>query len=59
MLPEMHRSIATEYFIAVGNSWARPVETDLVNIGFWVLWLGVGYLLFIWRKADHLPPGAR
>jgi hypothetical protein len=54
-LPADHKSLATGYAEGVANSWLTPVENVLINVGFWVLWLGVGYLLFLWRKADHMP----
>jgi hypothetical protein len=56
-LPADRTSLATGYALAIANSWLTPVENVLINGGFWVLWLGVGYLLFFWRKADHMPRG--
>jgi hypothetical protein len=52
-----HASVATGTYLAIGDSWLTVVESIFVNVGFWVLWLGVGYLLFFWRKADHIPRG--
>jgi hypothetical protein len=57
-LPADHTSLATGYALAIANSWLAPVESVFINVGFWALWLGVGYLLFVWKKADHMPPGA-
>ena len=37
---------------------AFTASSILITGGFWVLWLSVGYLLFFWRKADHMPHGA-
>jgi hypothetical protein len=54
-LPAGHTSPATDVFLQVADSWLTAVQTVLINGGFWVLWLGVGYLLFFWRKADHMP----
>jgi hypothetical protein len=42
----------------VSNSWIGKTEAVLVTGGFWILWLGVGWLLFVLKKADHIPPGA-
>lgn len=52
-----HASVATGTYLAIGDSWLTVVESIFVNVGFWILWLGVGYLLFFWRKADHIPRG--
>src|SRR5580698_9722683 len=41
-----HASVATGTYLAIGDSWLTVVESIFVNVGFWVLWLGVGYLLF-------------
>jgi hypothetical protein len=49
----------TDYFLAVRDSWVHTVESWLITVGFWILWLSVAYLLFFWRKADHMPPDAR
>jgi hypothetical protein len=52
-----HASIVTGTYLAISDSWLTTVESVFINAGFWVLWLGVGYLLFFWRKADHMPRG--
>jgi hypothetical protein len=57
-LPAGHTSAATDVFLLVSDSWLATVQSLLINGGFWVLWLGVAYLLFFWKKADHIPPGA-
>jgi hypothetical protein len=58
-LPAAHISRPTAYLLAVNDSWVGPVESALITGGFWILWLGVAWLLFVWRKADHIPPGVR
>jgi hypothetical protein len=57
-LPDDHISRPTAHLLSVNNSWVGKVESLLITGGFWVLWLGVAWLLFVWRKADHIPPGA-
>ncbi len=54
-IPADHASLATGYALGIAHSWLTPVETVFINGGFWILWLGVGYLLFFWKKADHMP----
>jgi hypothetical protein len=57
-LPPDHISRPTAYLLAVNNSWVGLVESLLITGGFWILWLGTGWLLFAWKKAHHIPPGA-
>jgi hypothetical protein len=58
-LPADHVSRPTAHLLSVRQSWIGSTESVLITGGFWILWLGVAYLLFVWRKADHIPPGAR
>ena len=58
-IPDARVSRPTAYLLSVNNSWIGWVEIALVMGGYWILWLGVGWLLFFWRKADHIPPAAR
>jgi hypothetical protein len=52
-----HQSIVTGTYLGVTDSWLTTVESVFINTGFWALWLGVAYLLFFWRKSDHVPSG--
>ena len=56
-LPADHISRPTAHLISVKHSWIASTESALIMSGFFILWLGVGYLLFVWKKADHIPPG--
>lgn len=58
-LPDARVSRPTAHLLSVDDSWVGSVESALITGGFWILWLGVAWLLFVWRKADHIPPGAR
>ena len=58
-LPPAQVSRPTAYLLSVNDSWVGSVEAVLVTGGFWVLWLGVAWLLFGWKKADHIPSGGR
>jgi hypothetical protein len=58
-LPEARISRPTAHLLAVKQSWVASTESALIMGGFFILWLGVGYLLFVWKKANHVPPGAR
>jgi len=54
-LPQDHVSPPTAHYLAVYDSWVHTLESALITGGFWVLWLSIAYLLFVWRKSDHLP----
>lgn len=54
-IPQDQLSRPAAHLMAVRDSWVGTTESALITGGFWVLWLGVGYLLFFWRKADHMP----
>ena len=56
-MPQDRLSRPTIHLLSVHESWVGGVESALITAGFWILWLGVGYLLFFWRKADHMPRG--
>jgi len=58
-LPDDRLLRPAAHLLAVSDSWVGTVESLLITGGFWILWLGVGWLLFVWRKADHIPPGTR
>ena len=53
-LPQDHVSRPTAHYLAVNDSWVRTWESALITGGFWVLWLSIGYLLFVWKKSDHM-----
>lgn len=53
-LPAGAQSIPVQRYIAVHDSWLFVVTSALKNLSLWVLALGVAYLLFFWRKADHV-----
>lgn len=56
-LPQNHVSRPTAHYLAVNDSWVRTLESGLITGGFWVLWLSIAYLLFVWKKSDHMPHG--
>ena len=54
-LPQDRMSLPTAHYLAVNDSWVRTLESTLITGGFWVLWLSIAYLLFVWKKSDHMP----
>jgi hypothetical protein len=46
----------TQYFLGLRSSWVGTTSTVLLNLVFWVLWLGTGYLLFFWKKPRQVLP---
>lgn len=54
-LPKDHLARPTLHYLAVRGSWVGILESALITGGFWVLWLSIAYLLFVWKKSDHMP----
>lgn len=56
-IPEAMRSRPTAHFLGVRASWVGMTSSILLNLVYWILWLGTGYLLFFWRKpAESATP---
>ncbi len=51
-IPTGTQSLPTQLFLGIRSSWVGTIAQTLLNLVFWVLWLGVGYLLFFWRKPE-------
>ena len=47
-LPKL--SLPTRQLIGVTQSWLGVSTAVVFNTSFWVLWIGIFYLLFFWRK---------
>ena len=52
-IPKAAQSLPTQYYLGVRSSWLGATETVLLNLVYWVLWLGTAYLLFFWRKPGE------
>ncbi len=51
-IPESERTLPTQFFLGMKSSWVGKTASVLLNIAYWILWLGTGYLLFFWKKPD-------
>jgi hypothetical protein len=49
-LPSEHLSRPTIHYIAVFDSWVSLVTRITFNLSVWLFWLGVFYLLFLWKR---------
>ncbi len=58
-IPEAARSLPTAHYLGVRGSWVGIASSALLNLVFWILWLGTGYLLFFWRKPAEVAPVSR
>jgi hypothetical protein len=47
-----HPSDVTQEYVGLAQSWLGDVAKVLFTGSFWVLWLGVIYLLFFWRRDE-------
>ena len=54
-LPAAAISLPTRQYIGVTQSWLGESTSFVSNLGFWVLWIGIFYLLFFWKKSAHEP----
>ena len=48
-----HPSAITQAYIGVNSSWLGFTTIVLFNGAFWLLAIGVFYLLFLWRRSVH------
>jgi len=49
-----HPSYVTQQFLGLQGTWLGIGTSALFNIAYWLLWIGVIYLLFFWKKDEHL-----
>ncbi len=49
-LPQATVSVVTRQYLGVTASWLGHTVTYLFNGSFYILWLGIFYLLFFWKK---------
>ena len=45
------KSLPTQQLLGVTGSWLGMGTALVFNGSFWILWLGMFYLLFFWRKG--------
>ena len=45
----------TQEYIGIGESWLAVTTAVVFNSAFWILWVGIFYLLFFWKKSAHEP----
>ena len=55
-IPLEAQELPTQYYLGVRASWVGTTSSILLNLVFWVLWLGTGYLLFFWKKPRQILP---
>ncbi|HEY1631043.1 MAG TPA: hypothetical protein VGF56_06990 [Rhizomicrobium sp.] len=48
-----HPSLLTQEYIGLAGSWLGITTVTLFNGAFWILWLGMAYLLFFWRRGEE------
>jgi len=55
-LPEASLSAPSRQLLSVTDGWLGLTTSFVFNFAFWMLGLGVFYLLFFWRKSAHVAP---
>jgi hypothetical protein len=48
-----------QQYVGVYASWLGLLTSVLFNGAFWLLAIGVFYLMFFWRRTEHEPTGFR
>ena len=56
--PFEHLSRPAQRLLSVSDSWLGTASSAISNIAFWVLLIGVTYLLFFWKGRDEVGEGA-
>jgi hypothetical protein len=49
-------ALPTKQYIGVTESWLGHVTALVFNASVWVLFAGIFYLLFFWKKSEHELP---
>lgn len=52
-LPTAALALPTRQYLEVKSSWLGLTASIVFNLSFWVLWIGMLYLMFVWKKANH------
>lgn len=55
-IPVEARALPTQIYLGVRSSPVGTISQFLLNLVYWVLWLGTGYLLFFWKKPAEIAP---
>jgi hypothetical protein len=58
-IPAAEQAPPTQNYLSVRASWVGVISSILLNLVYWILWLGTGYLLFFWRKPSEIAPPHR
>ncbi len=49
-LPAEHLSRPSAHYLAIFDSWVSLVTRITFNLSVWLLWFGIFYLLFFWKR---------
>jgi hypothetical protein len=49
-------ALPTRQYIGVNESWLGLATAVVFNGAFWLLWIGIFYLLFFWKKSADVAP---
>ena len=50
-IPAAHRTFVVASYLDAYGSWLFVASRIVFNLSFWVLWAGIIYLLFFWKKT--------
>ncbi len=52
--PAASLSSVSQYYLAIGDSWLTHATLVVFNGSFWILWIGIFYLLFFWKRQPDV-----
>jgi hypothetical protein len=52
-LPFEHLSRPSVHYLAVHDSWISFITRFTFNLSVWLLWFGIFYLLFLWKRHSN------
>ena len=55
-IPATSQALPTQFYLGVRASLVGTISAVLLNLVYWILWLGIGYLLFFWKKPGEIAP---
>lgn len=52
-IPQAAQALPTQYYLGVRSTRVGTTAPLLLNVVYWVLWLGTSYLLFFWKRPNE------
>jgi hypothetical protein len=53
-IPASQQALPTAYLLGMRTSWVGITCSVLVNLVYWILWIGMSLLLFFWKRPAEV-----